>query len=154
LCDYTLELDIPVPVVFHIEKLCGTLHVHLTLGIATPNGGTDREVLFLQLDVAASSYSSQGRAGYFENELVDITKQLPEGMYLQTCFGCAFSDYSPFGNGLFGDMACFRENKQHYLAIKTKRDLLDMWDTHTEFVQETYHCGEFEKRKPGTGYRG
>jgi hypothetical protein len=75
-------------------------------------------------------------------------------MYLQTCFCCAFSDYSPYGNGLFGDLACFRDNKQPYLAVETKRDFLALWDTYTEFVQETYHCGEFERRKPGTGYRG
>jgi hypothetical protein len=27
-------------------------------------------------------------------------------------------------------------------------------DTMTEFVQETCLCPEFEKRAPGTGYRG
>lgn len=154
LCDFVLELAMPLPIFFQTEPLSGTLHVRLTIGVPTPNGGVDREVLFLKLDVAGSSFSSQGKNGWFEGELYDILKQLPEGMYMQTCFCCAFSDYSPFGNGLFGCLACFRNNKQRYLAVETKKDLLDIWNTHTEFVQETYHCVEFERRKPGRGYRG
>lgn len=73
-----------------------------------------------------------------------------EGIFMS----CAFSDYHPVGNGLFGCLACFRDNKQQYLAAQDKYALMNLWDTHTEYVQETYHCDEFEKRKPGTGYRG
>lgn|SRR5579875_150910 len=70
------------------------------------------------------------------------------------CFTCAFSDYSPVGHGLFGSLACFRGNKSSYLQVQSKRDLFAIWNTMTEFIQETYCCPAFERRKPGTGYRG
>ncbi len=154
LCDFVLEFVLPIPILFHTEQLQGLLHVHLMLGLPTPNGGVDREILCLRLDVADCSFSSQGKSGWFEDELLDISHQLPEGLYLQTCFGCAFSDYHPVGHGLFGDLACFRDNKQHYLAVTSKYELMKLWHTHTESVQETYHCDEFARRTPGTGYRG
>jgi hypothetical protein len=75
-------------------------------------------------------------------------------MYLKACINCAFSDYSPCGHGLFGGLACFRDNKQAYLSVQTKRDLFEIWSTMTEFVQETFLCSEFERRAPGAGYRG
>ncbi len=58
------------------------------------------------------------------------------------------------GHGLFDGLACFRDNKQGYLSVQTKRDLFGIWGTMTEFVQETFRCPEFERRAPGTGYRG
>lgn len=154
LCEYTLEFDMPIPVVFHTEHVQGILHILLTLGVATPNGAVDREILFLRLTVGDYAFASQGKVGWFEDELLDIQRQLPEGMYMHICFGCAYSDYHPVGNGLFGDLACFRNKKQEYLAIRNKHALMNLWDTRLELVQETYHCPEFERRKPGTGYRG
>ncbi len=154
LCEYTLAFDMPILVVFQAEQLQGTLHVLLTLGAATPNRGTDREILFLTLTVGGSSFASQGKVGWFEDELLDIQRQLPEGMYMQNCFCCAYSDYHPVGSGLFGDLACFRNKKQEYLAVSNKYALMDMWPTHIEDVQETYRCPEFARRKPGAGYRG
>jgi hypothetical protein len=79
---------------------------------------------------------------------------MPAGTYLKTCINCAFSDYSPSGHGLFGGLACFRDNKTGYRAVRTKRDLFGIWITMTGFVQETFLCPEFERRSPGTGYRG
>lgn len=69
-------------------------------------------------------------------------------------FCCAYSDYSVFGHGVFGGLACFRNNKHEYLAISNKSAFMKLWPTHIEDVQETYCCSEFERRKPGTGYRG
>ena len=154
LCEYTLEFDMPIPVVFQTERLQGTLHVLLTLGAATSNGGTDRETLFLRLTVGDSSFASQGKVGWFEDELLDIQRQLPEGMYMYICFCCAYSDYHPVGNGLFGGLGCFRNKKQEYLAVSSKFELMDLWGANVENVQETYRCPEFERRTPGTGYRG
>lgn len=154
LCDFVLEFALPIPIGFQTERLQGMLHIRLTLGAPASNGGVDQEILSLRLDVADSSFSSQDKDGWFEDALLEINRQLPEGMYLQTCFGCAFSDYYPAGYGLFGALACFRDNKQHYLAARGKQQIMKLWKTRTEFVQETYHCDEFERRMPGTGYRG
>jgi hypothetical protein len=43
-------------------------------------------------------------------------------------------------------------NKNAYLAVRGKHDLFRIWSTMTEFVQETYLCPEFLKRRPGAGY--
>ncbi|MBA2544438.1 MAG: hypothetical protein H0V17_32650, partial [Deltaproteobacteria bacterium] len=85
---------------------------------------------------------------------LDLQQKLPEGGYLRACIGCGLSDYSPIGNGLFGGLACFRETKTAYRAVSTKTGLFAIWDSLTEFVQETYVCPEFERRRPGAGYRG
>ncbi len=99
-------------------------------------------------------YRSAGTSGWFEDELLDIQKQLPDGVFLKACITCAFSDYSPYGHGLFGGMLCFRDNKAGYLTVKGKSDLFRIWSTATEYVQETYLCPEFERRVRGSGYRG
>ena len=59
-----------------------------------------------------------------------------------------------WGHDLFGGLACFRDNKSGYRAVRSEGDSFRIWATVTEFVQETYLCPEFERRLPGTGYRG
>jgi hypothetical protein len=130
------------------------LGVDLTLGGPTANGGLDREDLFLTLDLDGQTYRSSGKSGWFEDELLDLQKAMPRGNYFKACIGCGFSDYSPSGHGLFGSMACFRNSKEEYLRVKSKGDLFDLWDRNAGRVQETFLCHEFEKRQPGTGYRG
>jgi hypothetical protein len=60
----------------------------------------------------------------------------------------------PSGHGLFGGLAGFRDNKAGYKVVQSERDLFGIWGTTTEFVQEIDLCPEFERRIPGTGYRG
>jgi hypothetical protein len=153
-CDYTLEFDLPIPVIFHHEPFQGVLHVHLTVEVG-PLEWNFRTKLLLKLDAAGYSFSSQGgNLGSFDEEFLDIQRQFPEDLYVQICFCCAYSDYSPHGQVSFGGMNCYRGTKQRYLEVKriTKQEPLHIEPT--EIVQETYHCDEFERRKPGTGYRG
>src|SRR5262245_28685152 len=73
------------------------------------------------------------------------------GARLVCCATCLYSDYSPGGHGLMG-MRCHRGAKEQYLAVRSK---LDYWGVPvTEEVMETYLCPEYERRIPGTGYRG
>ena len=154
LADCEIECDMPITAVTSKEnKLCN-LHIHLKLGKPLSNGAIENEALQLRLDFDGKSYTSCGQHGWFEDELVELHQHLPESVYFKCCFNCAFSDYSPAGSGLFGDLACFRDNKQPYLKVENKRDLFQIWETMTEWVQETYLCTEFEKRVAGTGYRG
>ena len=154
LCACTLDFEMPLPVVIDQQIQEGTLTVHLELGEPTPKGGIDREILSLTLNVGGRVYRSPGTSGWFEDELLELQRRLPEGAHLKACITCAFSDYSPYGHGLFGGLACFRGNKPAYQSIQGKADLFRVWDTLTGFVQETYLCPEFERRTPGTGYRG
>ena len=153
LCSYTLECDIPVPVV-GTKADTGILHTRLKIGDPAPKGWIDYEHLEIELRLGEHCFLSSGESGWFEDELLDIQKQLPAGIYLKACINCAFSDYSPYGHGLFGCLACFRDNKDGYCSVQSKSDLFRIWDTMTEYVQETYVCPEFARRKPGTGYRG
>lgn len=157
LCACHLECDMPLPVVVGQELINGQLEVCLELGHPRPGGnrGIDRETLHLCFSFGGVSFRSKGTSGgFFEDELRDIQQALPEGAYLKACISCALSDYSPAGNGLFGTLACFRGNKAAYRQITGKYDLLAIWDTMTEFVQETYLCPEFKPRRLGAGYRG
>jgi hypothetical protein len=158
LCSCTIECQIPLPVVVGEQTVASILHVHLDLGDpkSRPLGGIyiDREDLKLTLTLGDAIFTSSGRSGWFEDELIEIQALLPEGTYMKACINCGLSDYSPAGHGLFGGLACFRGNKEGYRSVKSKIDLFRIWETMTDYVQETYLCPDFERRQPGTGYRG
>lgn len=159
LCLCTIEADIPVPVVTSTEPMAGLLTFVLELGEPLPTGQLDRERLRLRLEIDDHAYHSDGKSGWFEDEMLDVQRKLPSGTFMKTCINCAFSDYSPCGHGIFGDMICFRGNKAGYHALRLGADFdkgkyFDVMKTVSERVQETYLCSEFERRKPGTGYRG
>ena len=159
LCFCVIEADIPVPVVTPAGTVDGLLTFVLELGEPLPTGQMDRERLTLRLTVGGQTYTSHGGTGWFEGEILDVQGKLPPGTFMKACINCAFSDYSPYGHGLFGNMICFRANKAGYLALPSGEDFskdsyFAVMGTVSETVQETYLCPEFVRRKPGTGYRG
>ena len=95
-----------------------------------------------------------GTGGDFESALVEISRKLPSDVRLLSCFSCGLSDYSPSGNQIFGDLACFRGTKAAYRRVHSKWDLFKLWPSMTETVQETHLCPEWEPRPVGRGYRG
>jgi len=154
LCACAIECEMPLPIKSGEELIEGQLRIHLGLREAPPNAEPDWLSLRLALTIGNQTFSAIHHKGWFEDDLREIQALLPDDTCVQCCFNCAFSDYSPYGNGLFGCLACFRDNKDAYRSVHSKHDLLSMWDTMTEFVQETYLCPEFELRTPGSGYRG
>jgi hypothetical protein len=154
LCSCRIECRIPVPVDDRGRLLDGWLAVELVLGDPAPNGGLDREQLRIVLEYDGQQIAGAGTSGWFEDELLAIQAQLPEGIFIKACINCLYSDYSPYGNGLFGWMMCFRNLKAEYLKVTTKAEFWSIHGRHDRFVQETYLCPEFERRIPGTGYRG
>jgi hypothetical protein len=159
LCSCVLEADIPVPVVTPTGIVGGLLTFALELGEPLPTGQMARERLELRLAVNGQTYPSDGKSGWFEDEMLDVQRKLPPGTFMKACINCAVSDYSPYGHGLFGNMICFRANKAGYLALPSGADFrkdayFAVLGTVSEMVQETHLCPEFERRKPGTGYRG
>lgn len=159
LCFCTIEADIRISVVTPDRTMDGLLTFELELGELVPTGQMDRERLQLHLTVNDQTFCSDGKSGWFEDEMLDLQRKLPPGTFIKSCINCAFSDYSPYGHGLFGSMICFRANKQGYLALPAGEDFskdayFDVMGTVPEMVQETYLCPEFERRKPRTGYRG
>jgi hypothetical protein len=159
LCLCVIEADISVPVVVPTGIVDCLLTFQLELGEPLPTGQMDRERLKLSLKVNEQTYCSEGKSGWFEDEMLDLQGKLPPGTFMKACINCAFSDYSPYGHGLFGNLICFRANKRGYLGLPSGEDFskdayFDVMETVSEMVQETYLCPEFEKRVPGTGYRG
>ncbi|WP_256726952.1 DUF6304 family protein [Streptomyces acidiscabies] len=121
------------------------------------NAAVDEQTLsvFLRLD-GHDHHASEGLHD-IESALHDIQRHLPSGTRLKACVACAWSDYSPAGSGLMGSLACFRDAKDAYRRVSGKHGpdgIFACWDLLTEFVQETWVCGEFEQRVGDPGYRG
>lgn len=154
LCSCRIECRIPVSVQDRGRLVDGALSVELVLGDPAPNGALEREQLRIVLEHDSRRFVGPGNSGWFEEELLGIQTQLPEGVFLKACINCLYSDYSPFGHGLFGCMMCFRNLKSEYLRVTTKTEFWSVHGREDRFVQETYLCSEFKRRIPGTGYRG
>jgi hypothetical protein len=159
LCDCVIQANIPLPLATPTGAVDGLLTLELQVGQPQPTGHVEYERLTLHLAFSGQEYTSDGKTGWFEGEMVDLQGKLPPGTFMKACFGCAFADYSPYGHGLSGNMICFRTNKAGYLALPSgenfsKDAYFDVIDTVSEMVRETHLCPEFERRKPGTGYRG
>jgi len=146
-----IEWQMDIPMVQGGECNTAELWGSIELGSDKPGvGGVD---LRLTLVHDGISYSSSGTSGGFEDELLEIQRQLPAGTFMKACINCAYSDYSPCGQQVFGDMMCFRNKKEQYLKVQSKGDFFQLGKPEQD-VQETYLCPEFERRIPGTGYRG
>lgn len=154
LCSCEIKCEIPIPIYDKGQHKLGNLVMALYLGQPTPRRGLDREELSLVLHYDSKRLAGSGESGWFEDELVQIQKQLPSGVFMQACINCLYSDYSPLGHGLFGTMMCFRNIKQEYLKVTNKGEFWSVHNQYDRFVQETYLCSEFQRREPNTGYRG
>jgi Family of unknown function (DUF6304) len=106
----------------------------------------------LHLSLAIAGQRCDVDDDWFEDGILQLDQAASRiGPRLVCCATCLYSDYSPGGHGLTG-MRCHRGAKAQYLAVRSK---LDYWRVPvTEDVMETYLCPEYERRIPGTGYRG
>jgi hypothetical protein len=154
LCSCIFTAEMTVPVVVSGSTIPGRLLVELDLGAPAAHGGIEHEHLRLTLAAGGFCASSAGTSGSFECELLDLQRQLSKDSYIQACINCLYSDYSPYGQGLFGDMLCFRNIKSEYLNVTSKKEFWAVHGREERQVQETYLCDEFKRRVPGTGYRG
>jgi hypothetical protein len=154
LCSCEFRLQIPVRLWAPEGLRHSQLLAIIELGNPAPNGGLDRENVRLAMEQPEFSISSPGDSGWFEDEMLSFVAQLPPGFSLQTCVTCGLSDYSPYGHGFSGDLACFREVPEDYRAVTSKAGIFALWGRMTEFVQEFHWCDQFEDRPKGRGYRG
>jgi hypothetical protein len=136
-----IEYDIPIPVVVGGEARERLLQVSTDLP-------PDLK-LCLTLSLDGCEYRNSGESLYWEEGLMEIQAALPEGTYIKACFNCALSRYSPYGTDAFGDLMCYRDNKEALLAARHKGEFMAIMNTFTEYVQETYLCPEFQRRAPG-----
>jgi hypothetical protein len=154
LCNCTLNFQIPI-VLIDIQNnttIPSKISIELQLGKPAKNGGIDYENAIFKIALNNKNYISEGDV--FEDAFVELQNQFKGNYHFKNCFGCLYSDYSPFGNGFFGNLFCFKNTKKEYLAIKDKHDLIDLMEKEHLMVQETHYCQDFEKRIKNTGYRG
>ena len=123
--------------------------VHFALDLRERAPSRDLDNLRLSITIDGTEHAADG--GWFEDCLADIAAALPAETRLTNCFTCLYSDYFPAGHPMTG-MSCHRDAKPEYLAVRSKHDY---WSVPvTEFVPETHLCDDYQRRVPGTGYRG
>ena len=168
LCGYLIDCRIPVWLVSRNEISQTLLNAQIEYGkpveghtsfhrqdgtVQEINQQIDVEVLKLEIEYQGQTYKSSGKNLYnsFDEQLAELRDGFPDGLYLKTCWNCAFSDYHPVGSGIFGDLGCFRNTKSEYKRVKDKRALMLLWSQRADDVQEVHLCQDFEKRQPGEG---
>jgi hypothetical protein len=125
--------------------------IGFSLDIKAVARSNDPHPTYLHLCITYDDRTYDVADEWFENAVPRLERELPEGVSLVCCNTCLFSDYSPGGHGILG-MDCHRGAKEQYLAVRSKADY---WKVpRTEEVMETHRCPEYERRIPGTGYRG
>lgn len=142
-----LRGDLPCAVEVNGDQRATRIRFTLDLRSREPIRALDN----LRLAVAVKGKTYEVADGWFEDGLQRLEGALPVGAMLVCCLTCQYSDYSPGGHGLMG-IRCHRDAKPQYLAVRSKADY---WSVPvTEEVPETYLCPEYQRRVPGTGYRG
>jgi uncharacterized protein DUF6304 len=144
-----LSGDLPCTAAIGGQRRLAVIAFSLDLrpGTAEPPGPGHALTMSLVLD----GVTYQAADDWFEGGVQRLEQSLPPGAQLVCCLTCLFSDYSPAGHGLTG-IRCHRDAKKQYLAGRSKQDY---WTVPvTEEVPETYLCQEYQRRIPGTGYRG
>jgi hypothetical protein len=143
----TLRGDLPCTI--DIDGLRHQSALHFALDLRKKARAPKAENLHLSVIVDGMTYTVTDE--WFEDGLQRLEGALPDGVRLVCCVTCLYSDYSPGGHGLLG-IACHRGAKAQYLAVRSKADY---WSVPvTEEVPETYLCPDYQRRIPGTGYRG
>ncbi|MBK6014477.1 DUF6304 family protein [Streptomyces sp. MBT53] len=143
LSDFTLRWPTPVTVRIGSQLTQAVLTSHLVVPDRdAPDPSRHTYGVSLSLALPDGEVATR-HAGDMEQALSELQRDVPDGVVLQTCTTCALSDYHPGGNGFMGSLACFRNTKEEFEAVRTKDDLFALWDSRAGYVQETYRCPDF-----------
>lgn len=156
LCDCLFEIVVPQVIIDKVNNVQfdSDLKIEIILGPARsekPGQGIEFEYLTLSMAIADKIYT--GRSEYFESSFDSIRDQIGDRYHLKNCYGCMYGDYSVYGQGCFGSMHCFRNQKAEYSKVTNKSEYMELAPP-ARFVQEIYCCDQFEIRSKGAGYRG
>ncbi len=153
LCNCKIMVNIPTLIkdVDTGEVFEENLEIKFEIGKSIGNGMTEDVRVSLNLKIFNKHYSAINYA--FEDGANEIRNQIEPKYKFNSCFGCNFSDYSPYGKAIFGTMLCFKNQKEEYLKVKSKEGLFNLGQE-DQIVQETYYCEDFEPRGINVGYRG
>ena len=128
LCNCSFEIIIPQLIIDQQTNtlFSSDLKIDYSLGKENPKprGGLDFEKLTISLTI--EGVTKKSTSSDFESSFDYFYKKFGERYKFKNCYGCAFSDYSVYGQSTFGTMLCFVEQKDAYLKVKTKIDYLKL----------------------------
>jgi hypothetical protein len=153
LCDCSITANFPIQIknLETHDVFEENLKSKVVIGESIGRGGVKYIETHLDLKILETNYSTINYD--FEDGFLDLKKQIAPTYRFHNCFGCNFSDYSPYGKTLFADMHCYKNQKEAYLKVKDKFDFFRLKEE-DRTVQETYLCDDFEPRGTNIGYRG
>ncbi|MER7912012.1 DUF6304 family protein [Streptomyces sp. NPDC096068] len=146
LCGYTMTWSLPI----RVRVDAGTEQLPLALELTVPDrslpGPPEHPYgVSLTLRRGGDVVAVSGHASDMEQALPALQRDTPEGMRIETCASCAFSDYHPGGYGFMGSLGCFRNKKEEFAAVEWKTDLYALWKDRAGDVQETYSCADYAR---------
>lgn len=155
LIDYSISLIIPQIIIDKTknEEFYIDLHLEFSDDRQRKNsrGWPETETIKLSLTIDGQNFEGVSHH-YIESAFNQIHKQFIDRYTFKNCIGCMFSDYNAYGQRMFGSIECHINQKEAYLKVKDKNDLLNLAGNPTE-VPEIYCCDKYEVRKPGIGFR-
>jgi hypothetical protein len=153
LCNCLFEIVVPQIIIdrFNNIQFYTDLKIEIVLGDVSNEKRIEYENVTLSLTIAGKAYT--GKSEYFEYCFDKIRDQLGNKYQLKNCYGCMYGDYSVCGQGSFGTMLCFRNQKAEYSKVTNKDEYMELAPPYRH-VQEIYCCDQYEIRKKGAGYRG
>jgi hypothetical protein len=156
LCNCSFEIVVPQVIIDKVNNIQfhSDLKIEISLGNVRneqPGKGIESENVTLSLAIADKIYT--GTTEYFEDSFDNIRDQIRHKYQLKNCYGCMYGDYSVYGQGSFGTMLCFKNQKAEYSKVTNKDEYMELAPP-CRHVQEIYCCDQYEIRKKGAGYRG
>jgi hypothetical protein len=156
LCNCQIEIVVPQVIIdkFNDIQFYSDLKIEISLGNVrneTPGTRIEYEKVTLSLSIADKVFTDT--SDYFGSSFDKIHDQIRDKYQLKNCYGCMYGDYSVYGQGVFGTMLCFRNQKAEYSKVTNKDEYMELAPPYRH-VQEIYCCDQYEIRKKGVGYRG
>lgn len=152
---YRLEVEIPIPVIDIAQRKCRQGLIHIAFDKEKNNCD------FFNLSIEGEIFECDQPDIDFETSFLQICKKINGKYLLKCCFGCLYSDYSPYGNNYFASMLCYLSVADQYIHVSGKYkdtdEKIPIWAVYKngKQIQETYLCDGFVPRINCLGgYRG
>ncbi len=148
------KLDVEFQVELAYKKSLLSKHINGILTVTLGSFSPKKHPIF-KFSFSIENVKLESKGDSFEELFDNLKETIKESYLIKNCYGCNYSDYSPYGRDSFGDMLCLKNAKDKYLKVTGKGGLFELMSNEKIIhVQETYLCDEFEFRKANIGYRG
>lgn len=156
LCNCSFEIEIPINLIETGTQKLIYVNMKMLCKIGPESSkitnGLEYEIYEFSIRLNDKIYFAS--ADDFEMAMQNLQQQWNTKYHFKNCFGCAYSDYSVYGQSAFGSMLCFVKHKNEYLKIENKADYIEKLEGKGQRVQEIFCCEKFNMRSGNLGYRG